>query len=276
MRLLAISDLHLRYESNRQALSRLRAHPDDWLIVAGDIGESEELHHWALSALSGRFARVLWTPGNHDLWSRPGKDGEPRGELKYQRLVAICRHYDVVTPEDPYPLWTGPGGPAVVAPVFCLYDYSFGPPGLSRDQMLAWAAAGDVVAADEVLLSPDPHPSREAWCAARCAATETRLGEAARQGPLVLVNHFPLRQDLVRLRRVPRYAPWCGTRRTEPWAERFGVRIGVYGHLHLRGTHVREGVRYEEVSLGYPRDWDGSLGIEPYLREILPGSEGRR
>jgi hypothetical protein len=31
-------------------------------------------------------------------------------------------------------------------------------------------------------------------------------------------------------------------------------------------------VRYEEVSLGYPRDWRADRGIEWYLREILPGT----
>jgi hypothetical protein len=31
-------------------------------------------------------------------------------------------------------------------------------------------------------------------------------------------------------------------------------------------------VRYEEVSLGYPRDWRSERGLEWYLREILPGT----
>ena len=31
-------------------------------------------------------------------------------------------------------------------------------------------------------------------------------------------------------------------------------------------------MRYEEVSLGYPRDWRQERGIDWYLREILPGT----
>jgi hypothetical protein len=31
-------------------------------------------------------------------------------------------------------------------------------------------------------------------------------------------------------------------------------------------------VRYEEVSLGYPRDWRQERGIGWYLREILPAT----
>ena len=34
----------------------------------------------------------------------------------------------------------------------------------------------------------------------------------------------------------------------------------------------RHGVRYDEVSLGYPRDWRQDRGIDWYVREILPGT----
>ena len=40
MKLWAISDLHVGYEENRRAVQALPAHPDDWLIIAGDTGES--------------------------------------------------------------------------------------------------------------------------------------------------------------------------------------------------------------------------------------------
>ncbi len=281
MRLLAISDLHLRYESNRRALAELPFHGQDWLIVAGDLGEDEAVFHFAFRLLCERFERVFWVPGNHDLWTAParaenarGEDprGEnPRGENKYQRLVALCRRYGVATPEDEYARWPGPGPACLIAPLFLLYDYSFRPEHVAAEQVLAWAAEADVLCADEALLHPDPFPSRAAWCAARCEAAERRLTAAAAEAPLVLVNHFPLRYDLVRLRRVPRFSPWCGTRRTESWHLRFRAHAVVYGHLHVRGTHVRDGVRCEEVSLGYPRDWDARLGVESYLREVLPG-----
>ena len=67
-RLLAISDLHVNHRINREALATIGAHPDDWLIVAGDIGERPEHLTMTLESLTPRFARVIWTPGNHDLW----------------------------------------------------------------------------------------------------------------------------------------------------------------------------------------------------------------
>jgi predicted phosphodiesterase len=42
MRLWAISDLHLASDANRQALLQMPNHGDDWLIIAGDIGEKLE------------------------------------------------------------------------------------------------------------------------------------------------------------------------------------------------------------------------------------------
>jgi len=271
MKLYAFSDLHLRHETNRQALAALPFHREDWLILAGDVGEHEQLLHYALGILTARFARVLWVPGNHDLWTLPSPPGAPRGEALYRHQVEICRQYGVLTPEDPYVRWPGPGSPCLLAPLFLLYDYSFRPPEVPDEQVLAWSAEHDILCADEALLHPDPYPSRAAWCAERCRQTEARLEAAARQGPLVLINHWPLRYDLVRLPRVPRFSPWCGTRRTEGWHLRFGAEVVVHGHLHVRGTHERDGVRFEEVSVGYPRDWNTRLGMERYLREILPG-----
>jgi len=47
--------------------------------------------------------------------------------------------------------------------------------------------------------------------------------------------------------------------------------VVVSGHLHIRSTRWRDGVRFEEVSLGYPRQRSPDHAVEHYLREILPG-----
>jgi predicted phosphodiesterase len=276
MKLYAVSDLHLSNAVNRKALVDLPPHPHDWLIVAGDVGETEAHLKYALSVLTRRFDRLLWVPGNHDLWTLPSDGNGLRGEAKYRKLVAICREYGVLTPEDPYVAWPGEGPALVLVPVFTLYDYSFRPEHVSEERAVEWAAETDVICADEVLLHPDPYSSRSAWCAARCKYTERRLEEASSRGSLVIISHFPLRRDLVQLSRIPRFSIWCGTRATEDWHLRFPVEIVVYGHLHIRRTRFRDGVRFEEVSLGcYPWNWDGVGGIEPYLREILPGLQGQ-
>lgn len=279
MKLYALSDLHLSYEINRQALETLPAYPEDWLILAGDVGETIAHLRFALSRLTNRFAQVLWVPGNHELWTLPSSSSsrsEPdgRGEEKYQQLIALCREYGVLTPEDPYVIWPGEGGAFLLAPLFLLYDYSFRPGTVSEDQALAWAEETGVVCVDEYLLHPDPYPSRSAWCRVRCDYTEMRLQEAvSARSRLILINHFPLLQDCVRLPAIPRFSLWCGTTRTESWHTRFPTEVVVYGHLHRRATDYRDGVRFEEVSLGYPQNWEPKRGIQRYLREILPGPQ---
>ncbi len=271
MRLLAISDLHLGHAPNRAGLTDVADHPDDWLILAGDVGERIAHLELALETLAPRFAKLLWVPGNHDLWVAPGDDSGLRGEARYRALVDLCREYDTLTPEDPYPLWPGEGPPTVIAPLMVLYDYTFRPDHIPVEAAVAWAAESGVRCADERYLHPDPHESRSAWCAARTTFTEQRLAEIPDDHMSVLVNHFPLRQEHAWLPRIPRFSIWCGTRRTEDWHQRFDARVVVSGHLHIRTTRFRDGVRFEEVSLGYPRQWKRERGLAPYFREILPG-----
>jgi 3',5'-cyclic AMP phosphodiesterase CpdA len=270
--LLAISDLHVNHAENREFVERLQPREEgDWLIVCGDVGDSIADLEWALELLAARFAAVLWAPGNHELLTPRDEEGEPRGEARYQRLVEACRRLGVHTPEDPFPTWEGPGGPVVVAPLFLLYDYSFGNVAASKEEALQKAYDAGVVCVDEFLLHPDPYPSREAWCEARVRATEMRLAACPAGVPTVLVNHFPLIEAPTRILRHPEFAQWCGTVRTADWHRRFGATVVVYGHLHIPVTTWHDGVRFEEVSLGYPREWVGREWAKPGLRTILPG-----
>ncbi len=266
MTLWAISDLHLHYEENREALAAMPDHGADHLIVAGDVTESAGQLRWCLSLLSQRFAQLYWVPGNHELWSVG--DGAARGVAAYEELVAVCRDLGVLTPEDPFLPWPGAGGPTVIAPLFLLYDYTFAPDHVQ--DAVAWAREDGIVCRDESLLHPDPYPSKQAWCAARVADARARLGALPAGTRTVLVNHWPLRRDLVRLHRIPRFIPWCGTRATEDWHTRYRARVVVSGHLHMRATDWRDGVRFEEVAVGYPRHWRSDKSWQQYLRPILP------
>jgi len=273
--LAAVSDLHVGYEQNREIAAGLRPRTSgDWLIVAGDVGEFAADIEWALGTLSERFAKVVWAPGNHELWTHRREQFGLRGTERYQYLVDRCRSLGVVTPEDPYPIWDGEGGPVFVAPLFVLYDYTFLPDGATtKAQGLAHAFETGIVATDEMLLHPDPFGSREEWCAARLAYTERRLAELPAAAKTVLVNHFPLVREPTRVLRYPQFAQWCGTVHTADWHVRFNAAAVVYGHLHIPRTTWHDGVPHHEVSLGYPREW-GRRGAAPMLpRQILPAPE---
>lgn len=271
-RLWAVSDLHVGFAENRKIVDALRPESDaDWLVIAGDLAELVADIEYALRTLRERFAAVVWAPGNHELWTPGGDPVQLRGEERYQHLVALCRSLGVVTPEDPYPVWDGEGGPATVAPLLLLYDYTFRPEGTAtKEAALALAYQRGVVCTDEALLHPDPYPSREAWCHARVGVTRARLAERDPQLPTVLVNHYPLVREPTRILWLPEFALWCGTERTADWHVRFDATAVVYGHLHVPRTTWYDGVRFEEVSLGYPREWRRRGTAPRPLRQILP------
>jgi len=143
--------------------------------------------------------------------------------------------------------------------------------------VVRWAREESVVPADERFLHSDPLPDRVSWCAALCAEAMKRLAACRADLPKVLVNHYPLEESLAVLPKVPRFKPWCGTRRTHGWHLRFNARAVIYGHLHIRGTKWLDGVPFQEVSLGYPTQWQRELGARHYLREVelSPGAPVR-
>ena len=269
MRLWALSDLHLSNPLNREAFGDLPAWPEDWLILAGDVTDGFRDLDRCFENLNRKFAQLVWVPGNHELWTRPGRAGGLRGAALYAKLVEIARRHGVITPEDPWPVFPHPTGDVLIAPLFLLYDYSFRPDDVRAEEVVRWARMGNSVCADEHLLHPDPFPDRAAWCAERCTKTAARLDACPGHLPKVLVNHYPLEEELAVLPRIPRFTPWCGTKRTRGWHRRFNARAVVYGHLHIRRTSWIDGVPFQEVSLGYPKQWDRGRGIGHYLHEVI-------
>ena len=316
-KLYAISDLHISFPENRADLLAFTrpegSNPHDGLILAGDIGERLEHLELAFSVLTPHFqGGVWWVPGNHELFSLAPKGSEEggkgdqrdslRGEAKYMACVAVAQKWGVGTPEDDAAEWrvwwdessgSGKGKGYIVAPIFTLYDYSFCPKeleGKSTQEKLEWA--GSTRATDEAILFPDPYASREEWCGVLCEKAERKLaravGRVEREGlaGLIIVNHWPLRMDLVHIPRVPKFVLWCGTKRTEEWHVRYKASVVVSGHLHVRRTDFRDGAegvnddwrcRFEEVSLGYPKQWEGAKAqgkdIHAMMRGIIPGHQ---
>ena len=279
-RLLAVSDLHVSHPRNRQWVADLPpGSPGDWLLVAGDLAEKVEDIEWTLGTLRVRFGTVVWVPGNHDLWAHPRDPVKLRGEARYQHLVALCRELGVITPEDPYPVWTGDGGPAVIVPLFLLYDYTFRPDGTStKAEALDLAYRTGVIGADERHLHPDPYPSREAWCQARIDATLPRLAALDPELPTILVSHFPLTREPTRILRYPVFAQWCGTEQTADWHLRFralhrGLRPPAHPADHVGGRRaVRGGVARLPLRAGPAPGAPAPADPDPAAR---PGEDSR-
>lgn len=237
------SDLHVTWPANRERIARLQpAGPGDWLIAAGDVAERIDVVVDTLAALRRRFARVIWTPGNHELFSRPSD--RFKGRARYRRLVELLRDVGVDTPEDEYPVF----GEVTVAPLFTLYDYSFRPPELDAAQALAAANLARATLDDELRIAP--YVDIPAWSAERVAYSRRRLGDVT--GPTLLANHWPLVVEPTQRLGKPEMALWCGTTATRSFAREFNAIGAVHGHLHMPGEIRVDGIPHLDVSLGYP------------------------
>ncbi|MDL9944790.1 metallophosphoesterase [Gordonia sp. ABSL11-1] len=270
----AISDLHVAHRGNEHIVDLLRPQDSgDWLIVAGDVAERTDDIVDTLRRLRTRFHTVVWVPGNHELYTTAKDPLQIHGVARYDYLVQACRDIGVITPEDIYPLFHPGNGatPVRVVPMFLLYDYTFRPEGTSTTlTALALARERNVVATDEFLLSPEPFPTRDAWGRARIEATRTRLDALDPSEQTVLINHWPLRREPTDALMYPEFALWCGSELTADWHTRYHAACCVYGHLHIPRTTWYDDVRFEEVSVGYPREWKRRGLPEPLLRAIIP------
>ncbi len=108
LKLYAISDLHVGFKENRAALLALPAHPADWLILCGDLGDTPQQLDFALEVLSAKFAQLIWVPGNHELWTLPRATGS-RGVARYAELVELCRRRRLPHARGPVPGLAGRG-----------------------------------------------------------------------------------------------------------------------------------------------------------------------
>src|SRR5437879_1211653 len=70
MRVVAVSDIHIDYEENAKWFASISAtdYRDDLLVLAGDVADTLSQLERCLANLAARFRRVLFVPGNHDLW----------------------------------------------------------------------------------------------------------------------------------------------------------------------------------------------------------------
>ena len=104
-------------------------------------------------------------------------------------------------------------------------------------------------------------------------ATQARLD--ALDGPTVLVSHWPLISRAVGGAAAPGLRPLVRDHADGRLAPRATtVTAAVYGHLHIPRTTYHDGVRFEEVSVGYPREWRRRGSAPPPPRVILGGAGG--
>jgi predicted phosphodiesterase len=237
VRIFALSDIHVDYEVNARWLAdlSLSEYREDVLILAGDVSDCLERIDWALSALTARFRRVMYVPGNHDLWVI--RDAKQCTSLdKFVRLRAVVEQSGASMRPEAL-------GGVLIVPLQGWYDYSFGPP--SSELLESWM---------------DFHACRwpEHFEMRDVAAHFQALNEAplrANEDLLISFSHFLPRIDV-----MPAYIPPArrmlypvlGSARLEEQLRALKSTIHVYGHSHVNRQICIEDVTYINNAFGYP------------------------
>lgn len=239
MRVFALSDIHIDYSANAKWIANLSVaeYQDDVLILAGDVTDTRRLLDWGLSTLTRRFKKVLFVPGNHELWVIR-EDREKNSLQKFDEICAVVRS-------------TGASmegfherGVSII-PLLGWYDYSFGEP--SNELKSMWM---------DYHSCRWPNGLTEQDIAAYFTALNDERNNTA-SNKVITYSHFLPRLDL-----MPEYIPSAqrilypvlGSVQLERQLRKLSPVIHVYGHSHVNRQVMIDGVLYINNAFGYPSE----------------------
>jgi len=237
MRVFAISDIHVDHAANAKWIAEMSGsdYREDVLILAGDVTDALPLLAWCLETLARLFKKVLFVPGNHDLWIV--RDSTSRTSLhKFERVA------EVVEANGGSMLPMFERGLAIV-PLFGWYDYSFGEP--SEELRSIWM--------DYRACRWPPAFRDEDVARYFDALNDDHVAGAASK--VITFSHFVPRLDVMPMFIPPSKRllyPVLGSTRLESRLRRLKSSLHVYGHSHVNRNVRIDGVSYVNNAFGYP------------------------
>ena len=240
MRVYAISDIHIDYEANADWVANLSTaeYQHDVLILAGDVTDVRRRLDWCLVTLARRFRKVLFVPGNHDLWVV--RDGRGMGSLQKFDDIAAAVESSGVSMQ----VFRERG--VSIIPLLAWYDFSFGEP--SEELRSSWM---------DFRACRWPAGYSQSDIAAHFALINDRHVAPTNGDTVITYSHFVPRIDL-----MPEFIPQkqrmlypiLGSARLERQLRGLNPRIHVYGHTHVNRRVTIDGVSYVNNAFGYPHE----------------------
>ncbi len=239
MRIFTVSDLHIDYDYNKQWVLNISAeeYKNDVLILAGDVTDNTSELSMCFLKLAGSFKKVLFVPGNHDLWVR-NRILNMNSFEKLQTIRNIA--YDCGIIMQPYTYKT-----LTVIPLYGWYDFSFGKP--DEETVLKWA--------DFTLCKwPDSHGLKE------ITKEFLRFNNEylnLKNENIITFSHF-----LPDINVMPCFIPaskrdiypMLGSDLLGKQVEKLGSDIHVYGHSHVNAKTRIGKTTYINNAFGYPSE----------------------
>lgn len=239
MRVFALSDIHIDYEVNAKWIESLSMadYQNDVLILAGDVTPKRRLLEWCLKTLAKRFKKVLFVPGNHELWLTPAD----RDRSSLQKFDDVCAV--VESSGASMQAFRAPG--LAIIPLLAWYDYSFGEP--SAELKSIWM---------------DYHTCRwpGGFCDKDVAAHFAALNQDLAGPPgdkVITYSHFLPRIDV-----MPGFMPHAsrvlypilGSVHLDRQLRSLNASMHIYGHSHVNQNVTIDGVEYINNAFGYPSE----------------------
>eukprot|EP00002_Diphylleia_rotans_P008839 TRINITY_DN1881_c0_g1_i8.p1 TRINITY_DN1881_c0_g1~~TRINITY_DN1881_c0_g1_i8.p1 ORF type:complete len:287 (+),score=42.78 TRINITY_DN1881_c0_g1_i8:85-945(+) len=259
MKVYCMSDLHVDFEENREALFDLRQHDygQDAMIVAGDISDDLELVRLTLSTLKSIFREIFYVPGNHELWLTD-KDkqifGLHNSVEKFQYICNLCDELGIQT--KPMLLASAE---VWVAPLFSWYSVDFDET-FDHEADLRYQKLFDCQCKWPFQIkfdsSSDSHSVSLSSYFAEINASRGHL-RRLELFPIISFSHFVPRKDLLpkreslRFKHLYRYA---GNPLIEQQLRHLGSSTHIFGHTHIPCDKVISGVRYFSLPFAYPEE----------------------
>ncbi len=238
MRIYALSDVHIDYEENQNWLLQLSEsdYKDDILLLAGDVTDILSSLTEAFEALARRFYKVLYVPGNHDLWVL--RSGDKNSFEKFDRIISLANDLKIQT--QPLHL-----GPISIVPLFAWYDYSFASPSVELKK--SWV--------DFKACKWPPELNEKDITGNFLSLNKPHL--TVQNQTIITFSHFVPRIDVmpsfIPLSKQSLY-PVLGTSLLEKQIRTLGSTLHVYGHSHVNMRVTLDNVAYINNAFGYPHE----------------------
>jgi predicted phosphodiesterase len=242
LRVFAISDIHVDYEENLHWLNNLSKsdYKNDILILGGDVTDSITLFERVMRDLRCRFNKVLFVPGNHDLWIY--RSNIKDSLAKFELIKTITQNCGICMESFSF-------GSVLIIPLFGWYDYSFGQP--SSKTYEVWM---------DFIACKWPNTWAEDSITAHFISMNRSLLNIENKDNLTCIisfSHFLPRIDL-----LPSYIPEnkrylnpvLGTSLLEQQIRYLNSSIHVYGHSHVNIEVSKGNTLYINNAFGYPNE----------------------
>ncbi len=239
MKIYAVSDVHIDYETNRKWISNLSSmdYIEDVLLLCGDISDELELLEWCFKELTKKFFSVLFVPGNHELWV-----------VRNKFLTSIEKYHQICKLADNHGVLMKPfhWQHLSIIPMQSWYDFSFASPSArlldswTDFQACIWPNQMQPIDVTEYFLAQNfPHLTIE-------------------NDVVITFSHFLPRIDLMPSYIPEKYRylyPVLGSNLLEQQIRRLNPDIHVYGHSHVNRQVELGGIKYINNAFGYPSEY---------------------